>query len=254
MLAVLLAAIGLAVLQPAEGEQQPIDVEIAELPEEDEAPGEAAEAERPAAPADRVVDEAGFPGVPQETEEAEETAPAPTVTINGRPLGVRTAENEEATTGQSSSEAAETEAEDEAGEQNEERDEPASATEDEDAQVAVVEPPMPRPRPADLPVKEASREIDYDAIAEAAYGGQNNEFMSREEREAIAPMPGDSGYGAVQAFDPRAEGLVEVVGPNGERVWVYQEQLESSRSGVRFQEGSAGNDHGFIYEEPGSLW
>lgn len=245
MLAVLLGAMGGAIFQQGDllAEAGVADIEIADVstPEPAEAEAPAPETPSPATAPGRVVDSAGFPVVPEVPEDEEEAAPAgPVVTVNGRPLGGSATPTPPASTPAAPPRQtpATPEAED-------------AAPEAGDTQVAVVPPPTPQPRPEGLEVRPNERVVDYEAIAEAAYGTPSGEFMSREERSSLAPLPGGNQTGAV--YDPRQDELVGIVGPNGEVIWVYEDQVRSPNSRVTFQGWQqnappSNNPFGFVYD------
>lgn len=188
----------------------------------------------------RVVESAGFPVVSQaERDRADE---GPIVTVNGRPL-----------------DSAPTTAEPEADAEDEAVDERSPSVtegeEPEESQVAIAEPPLPRPRPEGLTVRSAETEaaqgaetgLDYDAIADAAYGARDPQFSTPSGPQTLEPMPG------ISDFDPNAgrsnqDELVGVVGPNGEVIWVYEEQVPSMNSRVTVQRQQPVNPFGFVYD------
>lgn len=205
---------------------------VAITPEAETAP------ERAASAPSRVVDSAGFPAVPEKAD-ADVAETRPIVTVNGRPLD-----------GSAAQPAPEAVAETPSPADAQEADAPeASET------VAVVEPPRPIPRPEGLtgPRQQA---IDYDAIAAIAYGEdgavpETGEFMSLQERQAlVAPQPRDD---YLAPDDPRREGLVAVVGPDGEPIWIYEEQMRAGvpgNSGATFSTRRVqSNPFGFVYED-----
>lgn len=245
MLAVLLSVFGLAYLQT--GEEGVASVQVVPTVEpETPAPEQTASV-------DPVADEESEEVAAIEPEEV--TAPRPIVTINGRPVG--------GPTPAAAAPAAETPEPAVTAPQTASVPEPASETTP-PVQTAIVEPPLPKPRPADLPVRTAAPQapttegIDYDAIAAAAYGQQgqpvavDSQFMSIEQREALAPLPSEPIPGGV-GFDPGTEGLVAISGPSGETIWVYPEQLDANSS-VTFETRRVGNEFGFIYDTPRPLW
>ena len=250
MLVLLVAAVGGAALQQGDETPEAGVVEVSDVPDaeisspagdvaETEAPAvENAEpepeevTERTATAPNRVVESAGFPVVPQaERDRGQAETAGPVVTVNGRPLGTDGAETEVA------QEPAEVPAETAPA-----ADTGLDATE---TQVAVIEPPLPRPRPADLPTAEPS--LDYDAIAGAAYGDRAADIAVPQERRELEPMPGVSEFAG--NYDPREDELVGVVGPNGEVIWVYEEQVQGmNNSRVSVQRPQPVNPFGFVYE------
>lgn len=178
--------------------------------------------EQPATAPDRVIESAGFPIVSQA--ERDKASERPIVTVNGRPLG--------------SAPVADPVPEVEA---------PVEA-EPVETQVAVVEPPLPRPRPEGLAVRSVETGFDYNAIAEAAYGERDSEFMTPQERRTLEPMPGVAGFDSAGGYDPRQDELVGVVGPNGEVIWVYEDQVPAMNSRVTIQRQQQVNPFGFIFE------
>lgn len=239
MLVVLLATFGGAWWQQDAAEAE--TARIADVQEDAAQEPEAAPERTATAPA-RVVDSAGFPAVP-ESEPQEPVGPI--VTVNGRPLnGDRAPQAPQPA-------APETVATTPAVQAPIEEPEP---------QALVAEPPRPIPRPEGLTgpsviastAPQRGTVIDYEAIAAAAYGPDDGtEFMSFEQRRALAPLPGEPGYAG---YDPRADGLVEVIGPDGVTIWVYEEQLRAPSSGVTFQTRRPADNYGFIYDEEGYRW
>jgi hypothetical protein len=123
------------------------------------------------------------------------------------------------------------------------------------ATAAIAEPPLPRPRPEGLTGPGRPETIDYNAIAAIAYGddraeAEGSEFMSLEQRQRLAPIPNEE---PLSRFDPRREGLVAVVGPDGEPIWIYEDQMrgrDATNSGVTFQTRRVqSNPFGFVYDE-----
>ncbi|WP_116653957.1 hypothetical protein [Pelagibacterium sediminicola] len=206
---------------------------VAITPEAETAP------ERAASAPSRVVDSAGFPVVPEDAADEEVAETRPIVTVNGRPLNGGTVQP-----------APEAVAERPLPVEAEETNVPeASET------VAVAEPPRPIPRPEGL-AGPRQQPIDYDAIAAIAHGEdgavpETGKFMSLQERQAlVAPQP-RNGYLAPD--DPRRQGLVAVVGPDGEPIWIYEEQMRAGvpgNSGARFSTRRVqSNPYGFVYED-----
>lgn len=241
MLLALFAALGGAMWQSDAVEDGA--VRLADV--EDELPiasAEEPEPERAATAPTRVVDSAGFPAVP----DAEpEPVVGPIVTVNGRPLNADRVQpvSQQAEPEQVAVTPAET-----------------APSEGAQIQANVAEPPRPIPRPEGLTgpsvlastAPQRGTVIDYEAIAAAAYGS-DDEFMSIEQRRALAPLPGEAGYRS--EYDPRTEGLVQVVGPDGVAIWVYEEQLRSpTNSAVTFQTRRPANQFGFIYDDEGYRW
>jgi hypothetical protein len=237
----LVGVVGGAALQGNDAPEAGV-VDVAE-PAADEAPGDAA---RPATAPDRVADSAGFPSVSQaERDRGQVETAGPVVTVNGRPLG-----GEEESVDDTQVAAIPAVPETPAAVV------PAPIAEPEpvDTQVAVIEPPLPKPRPANLGVQTApSTGLDYNAIAGAAFGESQDQIIRLPEREGLAPMPGVSEFEARTNYDPNQDELVGVVGPNGEVVWVYEEQVPNINSRVTVQrqqpqQPPLGNPFGFIYE------
>lgn len=229
--------------------------EVAEITESDE-PEEVAEADEPQEPEERaataparVVDSAGFP-----------VTEGPIVTVNGRPLGsdepygpqpLQTASSAGTGTGTGTE---------------------AETTPAETETAAVEMPPIPVPRPADLPEPprtasvsdgqqdgvRAGQRIDYEAITAAAHGQSRSsvEFMSREDRERLAPIPNEPGYAAAPAssYDPRTDGLVEVVTANGDVIWVYQDQVDRRGAELVGPVNRGSNPLGFVYDSFDYRW
>lgn len=266
MLVVLLGAVGTAAVQ------QGTDVEQAGITQVQTASptrtpvASPSPAERAAGAPNRVVDTAGFPVVPERPSE-EELTTGPVVTVNGRPLGASTndvAEDDDAPAPAD--------------------DAPADTAPDADVQVAVTAPPRPLPRPEGLSAAPREEAIDYDAIA-AASGGQTSGVLrppaqqqsvitlpQQQQQQSVitqplpqqsanvapqqpaaitppAPVPGDDGL----LRDPNRDELVGVVGPSGQIIWVYEEQLrETERSRVTFQNNQPQapqvNPFGFVYD------
>lgn len=236
MLTAIVVLGGGALLQQDSANDQAQMAAIAPEPETEAVP------ERVAGAPNRVVDSAGFPVVPDSEADADVAATRPVVTINGRPI------NGAPDIGpvQAAPEAvAETPAPAEVE---------ADVPEAEQA-VAVIEPPRPVPRPEGLtgPRQQA---IDYEAIAAIAYGEEpvaidTGEFMSLEQRRALVAPQVQEQYLAPD--DPRRQGLVAVVGPNGEPIWIYEEQVRAgaaTNSGVTFSTRRVqSNPFGFVYED-----
>lgn len=215
--------------------------------------GPEAAPERAASAPNRVVDSAGFPVVPEG--EAEEVAApvGPMVTVNGRPLNGDRAPSPAATTPAPTAVAAVP---------------PVAEPQNDVEEVAVIEPPRPMPRPEGLSLPRAQQPqpvIDYDAIAAIAYGqderviepplpAPGGEFMSIEQRHQLAPLTSEF-PSTPSAYDPRQDGLVAVVGPDGEPIWIYEEQVRgnaTSNSGVTFETRRVqSNPFGFVYEDYG---
>lgn len=168
-----------------------------------------------AAPA-RVVESAGFPAVPARPEEEQPVAATgPTVTLNGRPLDSSWSPVTEAIAERRASESGDA----------------AGPT----ADVALAAPrPIPRPEGLVLPSAQPAPSADYESITAAAYPrepepsaaapqgpqlvgpvGVVGGFLTYEERQRLA-MGENPG--------PGADELVQVIGPNGETLWVYPDQ------------------------------
>lgn len=226
------------------------DVAVETSETADEAP------ERTATAPGRVVESAGFPVVPESESEEVAAAPArPIVTVNGRPVD---GQPTPAASTPATKPAAVAEAEEETPEPQPAKEAPeaGAAKPEQQTEVAVIEPPRPIPRPEGLTVPR-SQAIDYDAIAEIAYGNrgvvpETQGFMSLEERRALAPIPGEE---PLEPYDPRREGLVAVVGPDGEPIWIYEDQVRGQAapdSGVTFQTRRVqSHPYGFVYDEYG---
>jgi len=174
-------------------------------------------APQPAPAPARVVESAGFPAVPTQSEP--ETATGPTVTINGRPLD------------SSWSPATDAVAEAQAGEG-------ADAT---TTDVALVAPrPIPRPEGLSLPSAAPAPATDYEAITAAAYPQESYSPEPYREPELVGPVGVVGGFmtyeerqrlAAGGAPGPNTDELVQVIGPNGEVLWVYPDQ--ASQFGYR---------------------
>lgn len=240
MLVLLMGAVGAAALQ-----QEPAmrGAGVVEFADTGDADGEATAA-------DRVVESAGFPVVPQaERDRAGEPTHGPIVTVNGRPLG----EDAPADSQDAATRSAETPAS-----TNDAAAEPQPVTGD--AVMVAVEPPRPQPRPEGLGVVRQQDEtgIDYDAIAEAARASNqtivpsDTGFPSPPETQRLAPLGGqDGGYDPRTGYSPEQDELVGVVGPNGEILWVYEEQVPTLNSRVtvqRRQQVPQSNPFGFVYD------
>lgn len=236
MLTAIIVLGGGALLQQDSAGDQARMAAVAPEPDTQAAP------ERSASVPSRVVDSAGFPVVPDGEADAEVAATRPVVTINGRPINGASGIGPV----QAAPEAvAET---------------PAPVADEADVPeagqvAAVIEPPHPIPRPEGLtgPRQQA---IDYEAIAAIAYGEDRavpdtGEFMSFEERHALTVPPTQEQYLAPD--DPRRQGLVAVVGPNGEPIWIYEEQVRAgaaTNSGVTFSTRRVqSNPFGFVYDD-----
>lgn len=220
--------------------------------------------ERTATAPTRVVDSAGFPVVPEsETQETVEPT-GPMVTVNGRPLN-----------GDRSTTSVQTQPAPEAVATTPAVKAPEAPTQAQET-VAINEPPRPIPRPEGLSVPRVQQPqsqpaIDYDAIAAIAYGqdetvieppmvGNSGEFMSLEQRRQLAPLTGEVPYPPASVpdrapYDPSQDGLVAVVGPDGEPIWIYEDQVRgnaTTNSGVTFQTRRVqSNPFGFVYEDFG---
>ncbi len=234
MLVLLMGAVGAAALQQEPGAGF---VAVPEAPAEN--------TERDATAADRVVESAGFPVVPQaERDRAGEATHGPMVTVNGRPLSEdRPVADRTVATNPADEPAA-----------------PAPQTEATAAETAAIEPPRPLPRPEGLgvPRQQETTGIDYDAIARAAgASGQSSQvlapgFLTPPNTRTLAPLDGpDGGYDPRIGGTPEQDELVGVVGPNGEILWVYEEQVPTLNSRViidRRQQAPQTNPFGFVYE------
>lgn len=226
MLVLLIGAAGGAVLQGG-GVPEAGIAEVSETAESEPA--------QPAVAPDRVVESAGFPIVSQA--ERDKANDRPIVTVNGRPLDSAPAAAATETVPEIESEPVT----------------PAPAVvEDavppEETQIAVIEPPLPRPRPESLAVRSVETGLDYDAIADAAYGGRDSEFMTPQQRQTLESMPGVAGFEPNGGYAPRQDELVGVVGPNGEVIWVYEEQVPTMNSRVTIQRQQTVNPFGFLYD------
>lgn len=176
-------------------------------------------------------------------DDAEAASARPIVTVNGRPLAARSEVADETPAAPVSAvptSKAEAEAEPEAS-----------------REVALVAPqPVPRPEGLSVPksgqkadTEPQGRPIDYEAITAVANGARNGPdtgFMSYEERAALAPLPGRS-----QPMPGRAgqDELVAVVGPQGETIWVYQDQIDSVTRRTDRPVSDPGNPYGFVYDD-----
>lgn len=257
MLVLLIGVVGAAALQ-SDDTAPSAGVTQVETPDDDAAP-----VEREATAPNRVVDSAGFP-VSEESSEDEVTS-GPVVTINGRPLGQPTQ-----TAGGSSAVSA--------GERAEQPG-PSYSIQDDDAtqtQTAVIEPPRPIPRPAGLtaaprdPIstagtggQAASGMIDYDATVNAPFGIPAEPPMTLDQRQDLLPPANLGNHPATEngvVRDPERDELVGVVGPSGQVIWIYEEQLRNNDSRVTFQTNQPAqnpaplqnsqpvNPFGFVYE------
>lgn len=233
MLVAIAGLFGAALLQPDPHAQD--DAVQTAIPATQNVPAQQSAPERQAAAPDRVVDSAGFPVVP-EGERTAAAAPGPIVTVNGRPLN----EDRAAQPAQPATTASTTP-----------RTDAVPATQPEQS-AAIAEPPRPIPRPEGL-VAPAQPAIDYDAVAAAASAPwDDGEFMSYEQRRALAPVAGETGYGAQ---DPRQDGLVAIVGPSGQTIWVYEDQLRANESRVTIQSRQVQtNPYGFVYDDADYRW
>ena len=223
MLVLLIGAAGGAILQ---GGGVP-DAGVADISETAES-----EPPQPAVAPDRVVESAGFPVVSQA--ERNKATDRPIVTVNGRPLDSAPAVTATETVPETESEPTPVVTED--------------AVQPEETQVAIIEPPLPRPRPDGLAARGVETGLDYDAIADAAYGGRDSEFMTPQQRQTLEPMPGVSGFEPNGGYAPPQDELVGVVGPNGEVIWVYEEQVPNMNSRVTIQRQQTVNPFGFLYD------
>lgn len=213
-----------------------------------EAEDEAAPEQAASAPS-RVVDSAGFPVVPNAEVAA---APKPTVTVNGRPIN-----------GESTAAPAEPKPEAVAATPPASTPAPAAPEAREQEEVAVIVPPRPIPRPEGLSVPRQEPAIDYDALAAIAYGQDEaivppapvpgaGEWLPNAQPEAYGPVIEDTPY---EPYDPRREGLVAVVGPDGEPIWIYEEQMRGNsmpNSDVTFETRRVqSHPYGFVYDDYG---
>ncbi|WP_196257796.1 hypothetical protein [Pelagibacterium limicola] len=210
--------------------------------------------ERPASVPNRVADRAGFPVVPDADEVAAATS-GPIVTVNGRPLdgerstGSSTPAQTATVQPREETPAAQRPAEQTQPERVPQANEPSTQT------AGVIEPPRPIPRPEGLSVPRQQQAVDYEAIAAIAYGQDRavpdtGEFMSLEERSRLGAVAGEDPYAP---YDPRREGLVAIVGPDGEPIWIYEEQVRgnaTTNSGVTFQQRRVqSHPYGFVYDD-----
>ncbi|WP_417582708.1 hypothetical protein [Pelagibacterium sp.] len=235
MLVVMMGAVAAAALQQEPGAGF-VDVPVA--------PQQSAALDREATAADRVVESAGFPVVPQaERDRAGEATHGPVVTVNGRPLGEDSAlYNPTPPQAPVQPVGAETA--------------PVTGS----AETAAIEPPRPLPRPAGLekPQRQNADGIDYDAIANAARGPIENyensvtNFLTPPDTQLLAPLTEtNADYERNLGGRPEQDELIGVVGPNGEVLWVYEEQVPTLNSRVtieRRQQVPQTNPFGFVYE------
>lgn len=189
------------------------------------------EAERNAQAPARTV---SGPGI-----DATETASTgPIVTVNGRPLGGSQNADDETGTAVADTTA-----------------EPPAEAEDatETVETAAVEPPRPMPRPEGLIVPQAA---DYEAITAAAYEtaarpGPEEGFMSYEDRIALAPL---AGGGQPMPRPAGQDELVAVVGPDGEVIWIYEDQAGGATGYEPRPAAKPGNPYGFVYDDYDFRW
>ncbi|RDE10187.1 hypothetical protein [Pelagibacterium lacus] len=220
MLAVLIGAVSTAALQSQDGP------DAAGVTQVETADAETEVEERTATAPNRVVDSAGFPVVPEASAEAE-VPKGPIVTVDGRPLGGVTVPEIARTAPQPEPVAVP------------EPEAPAEAVE-----VAVSEPPRPMPRPEGLVAPTSAPDVvDYDAIAAVAGAAPETEFMSPEQRRSLVTT--SETYTSNQ---PNADGLVQIVGPSGQVIWVYADQLQANDSRVTVQRPQPDNPFGFVYD------
>ncbi len=232
MLALLVAVGGGALWQEAARAPEPQTASTVQ-PSEEAKPVEP----QPATAPERIVESAGFPITEETTEDESGVTNGPIVTVNGRPLG---SPPPRPSTTQTATEPA---------------DEPEPDTTPAEPETRMAAVPLPQARPADLPVRPAI-EPDYEEVAEttpqqtqtSSSSGTSGEFMSQSERENLAPMPADPNYDTSGGYDPRDDGLVGVVGPNGEVIWVYEDQVPQNNSRVTFQNQASSNPFGFLYD------
>lgn len=210
------------------------NVEVAEIDSavEEDVEDVVEEPERTATAPSRVVDSAGFPVVPGEPREEVRTGPI--VTINGRPLG-----SDEPAVADAAADPVE----------------PAVPGTDAEQTVAVVEPPRPIPRPEGLTLPQQGQTVDHNAVtasvARPASGisVSSEGFMSREEREALAPMPGQP----VRPAGASGE-LVAIVGNNGQVIWVHADQAGPAGRVAPMPSAPVGNQYGFVYDDYDYRW
>lgn len=189
----------------------------------------------PATPPARVVESAGFPVVPDAEQEEDAPAPSPVVTVNGRPVG---------TPGTPGSTRAAVAARPDAAT-------PSTGPNGGASEVAVIEPPRPIPRPQGLESAPQETDLDYAAIANVARGEPARDLFPLEPPRPIGAPQVDERYpnaenGVVR--DPSRDDLVGVVGPSGQIIWVYEEQLRSNNSQVTFEAPQPVNPFGFVFE------
>jgi hypothetical protein len=200
--------------------------------------------ERTATAPARVVDSAGFPVVPtQEAEPEPEVADTPIVTINGRPLG-------------SSPSAAPAASErTEVATRTPAAQEPTRERTVEEVVASlpslVAPRPIPRPEGLQLPPRQAAQPsqpvpVDYGTVT-ASTSRSNPDYLTFEERQRLAPIPNVPT--PAPAPSPREDGLVEVIGDNGEVIWLYEEQVRDYYQGQGSRVVAPTNEFGFVYDE-----
>lgn len=201
------------------------------------------EAERSASAAQRVVESAGFPVVPSEPDADAEAAvadPGPVVTVNGRPLGAPAPESASDDTAVAEANA-EVEAEDPAAETTE--------------VASLPNAPVPVPRPDGLEAPGRSVETRYTASttrADSSVGFERRSSPTPGRDPGLVPQALDRvgarsepAAPASRAPSPEDEGLIEVIGENGESIWLYPEQV---RSGDRAPANAVDTDsYGIVY-------
>lgn len=216
MLVVLLGAAGAALWQQRVevSEASVADVEIAE------------EAALPAAPEDEIEPAEAVPDETAPDDGDEVRVVGPIVTVNGRPLGSLAAP---ATPSVGPVAAPATEG-------------PAVGAQDDPVEIAIAPPPPPA-RPEGLFARPAPDVLDYNAIAEAAYGTRADDLVRIQDQPVPGPLPPEP---IPQLSDQQH--LVRIVGPDGQAIWVYPDQIERPESRVVIERWQAPNPFGFLYE------
>lgn len=248
MLIALVGLAGFTLLAPPASEQA---TDVAAIGNDSE-PVE--RATRPLVAPQRVIDTAGFPVSGAQGEEG------PVVTVNGRPLDdrvapVRSGVTPDAPTAQPATGPAAL---------------PAAADTPEAAPAVALVAPVPVPRPAGLvraPAVAGVPEVDDLAVTATVNPG----FVAPDPvlREPVpaqpipAPVPPRAGelvgpVGVVEGFltleerqrlagapAGREDGLVQVMGPNGEQLWLYPDQARQFGYRVVGQQGGTAWSPGF---------
>lgn len=111
---------------------------------------------------------------------------------------------------------------------------PQSEAKEAVASVPQAPRPVPRPEGLSLPRVEAG---NYESITAAAHGAP---------APPVPPAPVAAPPGG--AYDPRQDGLVQVIGDNGQPIWIYEEQVPAYRGRNPGASAVPDNEFGFVYD------